>query len=199
MELNEKLQELRKRKGITQEELAQNLFISRTAVSKWESGRGVPNIESLKAIANFFDISLDELLSNEELLTIAEADQKEKHSIFCDLVFGIADICMIMMFFLPLFARNILKLVVAVPLLETTQPYLKITYSSVVIAMALFGLLTLSLQSCKQNSWIKIKRVISLILSLSAVFLFIICRQPYAATFVFLFLIIKVMVLIKHR
>ena len=55
MELSEKLQELRKEKGLTQEELAEALFVSRTAISKWESGRGVPNIESLKAISKFLD------------------------------------------------------------------------------------------------------------------------------------------------
>ena len=66
MELSEKLQELRKEKGLTQEELAEALFVSRTAISKWESGRGVPNIESLKAISKFFSVSIDELLSGEE-------------------------------------------------------------------------------------------------------------------------------------
>ena len=63
MEFNEKLQELRKQKGFTQEELAELLFVSRTAVSKWESGRGYPNIDSLKAISKLFSVTIDELLS----------------------------------------------------------------------------------------------------------------------------------------
>ena len=54
MELGEKLQELRKNMGLTQEELAESLFVSRTAISKWESGRGYPSIDSLKEISKFF-------------------------------------------------------------------------------------------------------------------------------------------------
>ena len=54
MEFHEKLQELRKRKNMTQEELAQALYVSRTAISKWESGKGYPSIDSLKAISTFF-------------------------------------------------------------------------------------------------------------------------------------------------
>ena len=89
MEFNEKLQELRKQKGLTQEELAEMLFVSRTAVSKWESGRGMPNIDSLKAIAKFFSVTVDELLSCEEVLTIAEKDSKEKEQHFYDVLFGL--------------------------------------------------------------------------------------------------------------
>ena len=80
MEFHEKLQVLRKQKGLTQEELAEALFVSRTAISKWESGRGYPNIDSLKAIATFFSVTIDELLSSEEVLTIAENDGKQKEA-----------------------------------------------------------------------------------------------------------------------
>ena len=61
MEFNEKLQQLRKNKGLTQEELAQEIFVSRTAVSKWESGRGYPNIDSLKELAKFFSVTVDDM------------------------------------------------------------------------------------------------------------------------------------------
>ena len=78
MEFHEKLQELRKSKGLTQEELAEALFVSRTAVSKWESGRGYPSIDSLKQIADYFSVTIDELLSGEKLLSIAEKENKVK-------------------------------------------------------------------------------------------------------------------------
>ena len=58
MEFNEKLQELRKNKNLTQEQLAEMLFVSRTAISKWESGRGYPSIDSLKEISNFLQYPL---------------------------------------------------------------------------------------------------------------------------------------------
>ena len=103
MEFNEKLQELRKKKGLTQEELAEILFVSRTAVSKWESGRGYPNIESLKAISAFFGITIDKLLSGAELLSIAEEDNKQKESHIRDIVFGLLDCSILTFFFLPFF------------------------------------------------------------------------------------------------
>ena len=67
MEFNEKLQLLRKQQEMTQEQLAEKLFVSRTAVSKWESGKGYPNIDSLRNLAEVFSVSIDELLSGEEL------------------------------------------------------------------------------------------------------------------------------------
>ena len=72
MEFREKLRFLRKEKGFTQEELAEKLCVSRTAVSKWESGRGLPSIESLRDIASLFSLSIDELISGENIVKIAK-------------------------------------------------------------------------------------------------------------------------------
>ena len=78
MEFGEKLLELRNSKGMTQEELAEALFVSRTAISKWESGRGYPSIDSLKEISKFFSVSIDELLSSEKLVIIVDFGVSEK-------------------------------------------------------------------------------------------------------------------------
>ena len=104
MELHEKLQQLRKEKGWTQEELAEMLYVSRTAISKWESGRGYPSIDSLKAISKLFKVSIDDLLSGEELISIAETEQKEKTQNMRDLVFGVLDCMAAILFILPVFA-----------------------------------------------------------------------------------------------
>lgn len=68
MELSEKLQELRKEKGLTQEELAEALFVSRTAISKWESGETVPNTETLKLLSKAFNVSINTLLGEPQKL-----------------------------------------------------------------------------------------------------------------------------------
>ena len=87
MEFNEKLQNLRKQKGLTQEELAEALYVSRTAISKWESGRGYPSIDSLKEIAKYFSVTIDELLSTDEVLTIAEKYNKQKEMHFRSMLY----------------------------------------------------------------------------------------------------------------
>ena len=103
MELSEKLLTLRKQRGWTQEELAEALFVSRTAISKWESGRGYPSIDSLKAISKLFSVSIDELLSNEELIIVAETDSKEKEHKTNTVIFGLIDCMVGLLIFLPKF------------------------------------------------------------------------------------------------
>ena len=201
MEFNEKLQKLRKQRGITQEELAEKLYVSRTAISKWESGRGYPNIESLKAIAKFFSVTVDELLSTDEVLTIAEEDSRRKEKHFRDLMYGLLDICIALLLFLPFFAEDADGIIQSVSLiaLDGVQLYLKITYLAVVIGTTVMGILTLTLQNCQATAWVKSKTTISLALGAILVLLFMISSQPYAAVFAFVLLVIKALMLIKRQ
>lgn len=200
MEFHEKLQELRKNRGLTQEELAEALYVSRTAISKWESGRGMPSIESLKAISKFFAVTMDDLLSSEELLVIAEDDHKQKEMHIRDLIYGLLDCSMALLFLFPFFGQKVNGAIQEVSLLALTeiQLYLKILYLVIVIGMTAFGILTLVLRSCNGVRWVKYKSKVSLSVNAIGVFLFIISQQPYAAVFFFAFLIIKALMLIKR-
>ncbi len=201
MEFSEKLQKLRKQKNLTQEELADLLFVSRTAISKWESGRGYPSIDSLKTLAAFFEVTIDELLSSKELLTIAEKDAEEKETYLRDLVFGLLDISVAMFLFLPLFGQASTKSIQEVSLLTLTEisPLLRFAYFAIVVISILTGILTLSLQNCRHRLWLNNKAPLSLALSAIGALLFIISKQPYAATFLFVLFIIKIILIIKRQ
>ncbi len=62
MQFNEKIKMLRKNNNLTQEELAEKLNVSRQAITKWESGEGIPDIDNLKEISTLFNITIDELV-----------------------------------------------------------------------------------------------------------------------------------------
>ena len=64
MTFAEKLKSIRKQAGMSQEQLAEKLSVSRQAVTKWETDAGIPDIENIMVISALFDISIDELLSN---------------------------------------------------------------------------------------------------------------------------------------
>ncbi len=72
MALSEKLFTLRKKSGLSQEQLAEHLGVSRQAISKWESGASMPESDKLIAICNYFGVSLDYLMRDRD-----EAEQTE--------------------------------------------------------------------------------------------------------------------------
>ena len=201
MTFGEKLKKLRTDKSLTQDELAEKLYVTRTAISKWESDRGYPNIDSLKQISKFFSVTVDELLSSGELLTIAEEENLQKEKYFRDLVYALLDLSVVMLLFLPFFAQNSNAEIQSVSLIALggVQPYLKIAYFAVTVAMTLMGVLILSLQNCGLSVWVKSKTLISLVLGIISVLLFMISLQPYAGVFAFVLLVIKSAVLIIRR
>lgn len=201
MEFSQKLQELRKQKGLTQEALAQALYVSRTAVSKWESGRGYPNIDSLKAIAKFYEVTVDDLLSGDELLTLAEENTRQTEKNTRNLLYSLFDLSAVFLLFLPFFGQKTDGVIRAVSLLALTEIslYLQIAYYVVVIGMIGWGVLNLVLQNCQNAFWVRHREKFSLAGSAVGVLVFIISSQPYAATFFFLFLIIKALLLMKKQ
>ena len=92
--LSEKVYKLRKNSGLSQEKLAEQLDVSRQAISKWESGTAVPESEKLIAISNFFGVSVDYLLKDEDVDTTKKADSsvEEKSKMIVGLIICIAGI-----------------------------------------------------------------------------------------------------------
>ena len=88
---------MRKNRGLTKEELAQVLYVSRTAISKWESGRGYPSIDSLKEISNYFGVTID------------------------DLLFGMVDLFSFILIVLPLYPKPIDGYIFSVNLFSYTE------------------------------------------------------------------------------
>lgn len=201
MEFNEKLQELRKRKGLTQEQLAESLYVSRTAISKWESGRGYPSIDSLKRVAEFFSVTIDGLLSGDDVLTVTEEKPEPQEKPFRERIFGLLDLSTALLLFLPFFGQASDGNIHGVSLLTLTgsSPYMRTAYFSIVTGMIALGILTFALQNCRKRFWEQNKTQLSFLLNTAGLLLFILGRQPYAAVFLFLSLAIKGIFLSKKQ
>ena len=104
-------------------------------------------------------------------------------------------------FFLPFFGDKADDAVKAVSLLYLTETalYLKVLYLVFVIGIAVYGILTLALQNCHVRFWHCNRDKISLIMSALVILLFIISSQPYAATVLFIFMLVKMSMIIKKR
>lgn len=197
MDFNVKLQQLRNQKGLTQEQLAEKVFVSRVAVAKWESGRGYPNLESLKKLAKVFEVSIDELLSSEELIDLAKVHTEQKFRIFRTLIFGILDFLAMLTLIIPMFANrnsgkieivNLLKLLNQ----EDTPIYIKITFITLIFSSTLFGAIELIFQNIQDKWKQKLELVLSGILSCFCIIIFIVTNQQYPCIFFFTLFVIKV-------
>ena len=78
MSLSENLQRLRKEKGLSQEDVAQKLYVSRQSVSKWENGNAEPGVKDLAALADMFGVTLDELVGRECPQSLAASQKAER-------------------------------------------------------------------------------------------------------------------------
>ena len=195
MEFGEKLQELRKHAGLTQEELAQALYVSRTAVSKWESGRGYPSIDSLKEISGYFSVTIDDLLSGEKLLSIAQRENQANIRNMCEMLLGMTDLFALLLIILPLYPKSVEGYVYAVNLLAYTDAALlnRVAYGAMAATLALLGVF-------KLLPWRQQRAVTraSVALGIAAVLVLAMAGETYAVTVAFLLLLCKGMLLFKR-
>ena len=200
MEFHEKLQELRKSRGLTQEELAEALYVSRTAISKWESGRGYPSIDSLKEISRFFSVSIDELICPQEIVTAAEDDKKASVDRYVSVICHALDVLTAVLFFLPVFGTGG-DVPDSVSLFHLTgiQPWLKIVFAAVTGMITLNGICGVILSRYDQPVWHKHRLVTGMALSVISVSIFIGTRQPYAGIICFSILVIKAYLILKGK
>lgn len=199
MEFHEKLQRLRRDRGITQEELAADIYVSRTAVSKWESGRGYPSIDSLRDISRYFSVTIDELLSSETLLTIAEKDNKVKLQRIYDLLFSAADLCVLLLIVLPLYPKPIDGYVYGVNLMAYTEVSHTaiLVYWIMFITLILIGVVKFLFIKYKQDKDTETISKFSIGLNLLITVFLIISGETYASVLMVIILIIKMMLLLK--
>ena len=193
MEFHEKLQELRKSRGLTQEELAEDLYVSRTAVSKWESGRGYPSIDSLKEISKYFSVTIDDLLSGDKLISIAEKENESNIRNMCELLLGIVDICSILLIVLPLYPNRIGEHIYSVNLFSYMET---ITFHGLIrwgmyLALILLGILKIVLSKLEVKKHGMLVTGISIGVSIVCVMFLALAREAYAIVLSFLLLIFK--------
>ena len=200
MEFHEKLQELRKSRGLTQEELAEALFVSRTAISKWESGRGYPSIDSLKEISRYFSVSIDDLLSGEQLIFIAEKENKSNLNSVCDLLLGFVDLFSLMLIFLPLYPKPVNGYIYSVNLFGYVgnNTFIIKIYWALFISLTITGIVKILMAYFKFEKDKKAVTFISVGLSIIAILFLAMAREPYAITVTFLLLLIKGILLYKQ-
>ena len=200
MEVNEQLQELRKSKGLTQEELAEKLFVSRTAISKWESGRGYPSIDSLKEISRYFSVTIDELICQEEIICAAEEEKQAFAGRTISFISNTLDLLTGLLLFLPVFGNGEAS-PASVSLFGLTgvHSWVRIGFLTVVGLSALNGLCGLILIHFDRPVWNKHRLVTGIALSVLAVAVFIAARQPYAGILCFALLVMKTFGIMKLR
>lgn len=90
MKFNEKLLEIRKKQGLSQEELGMELQVSRQTISKWESGQSYPDFQRLVMLSDYFNMTLDELVKGIDVQDVREKNMTDEKvaSIYMDVESG---------------------------------------------------------------------------------------------------------------
>ena len=198
MDFGEKLKALRTERGLTQEQLAARLYVSRTAVSKWETGGGSPNLDSLQAVARLFDVSVDDLLSTDDLIVLARDERRSTARSSGMLSFGLLDVLAVVFAFIPLYGVDDGSFVRMANLADYGAS-VDFGASFAVMAAAVgslmfVGAVEIVLAAAGSRRAARIVALVGFAVQALAVVLFASTMQPYATTLMFVLLLAKVVV-----
>jgi len=194
MELSKKIKQIRNDNKLTQEQFAEKMLVSRTAVSKWENGTCYPSIDSLKYMSQTFNVSLDKLLSSEEILEIAKTENQSNISKYNSLLFCLLDVVRIIFVFLPLYSYKTNDFIYSVSLFNSNDlgSTLKIVFLLIYIIFLILGIIEL-IFNYKGNN--RLLNKISLFLDVISIFVLLFTKQPYVIALMFVIFIIKTIML----
>ena len=201
MEFHEKLIELRKKKEMTQEQVAAALFVSRTAVSKWESGKGYPNIDSLKSVSRLYEVTIDDLLSGEELMILATRENQSNLLRMRRMIFASLDIMAVLLIFLPLYGQPLGGHVITVSLLALTDitPVMQAVYYGGILGLGFLGVIQAVLFAMHIDRALEGMKIASVLASVIVIMFFIMTRQPYVTAMLFMLFLMKILLLLPAK
>ena len=200
---------------MTQEELAEALFVSRTAISKWEQGRGYPSLDSLKEISKFFSVSIDDLICSEEIISAAADEKKECMDKYISLICNTIDIFLVLLLLLPVFGNGT-DSPGSVSLFAITgiSAWIKIVFAALIGVAVLNGICGViishfekpvcALACSRMIQWIILSLnrhwlMIGMALSVADAAVFILTRQPYAGIICLAILVGKGLLIVKGK
>lgn len=198
MDFGEKLKALRTERGLTQEQLAARLYVSRTAVSKWETGGGSPNLDSLQAVARLFDVSVDDLLSTDDLIVLARDERRSTARSSGMLSFGLLDVLAVVFAFIPLYGVDDGSFVRMANLADYGASVdfgaSFAVMAAAVVSLMFVGAVEIVLAAAGSRRAARIVALVGFAVQALAVVLFASTLQPYATTLMFVLLLAKVVV-----
>ncbi|TNU88789.1 helix-turn-helix domain-containing protein [Eggerthella lenta] len=198
MDFGEKLKALRTERGLTQEQLAARLYVSRTAVSKWETGGGSPNLDSLQAVARLFDVSVDDLLSADDLIVFARDERRSTARSSGMLSFGLLDVLAVVFAFIPLYGVDDGSFVRMANLADYGASVdfgaSFAVMAAAVVSLMFVGAVEIVLAAAGSHRAARIVALVGFAVQALAVVLFASTMQPYATTLMFALLLAKVVV-----
>lgn len=198
MDFGEKLKALRTERGLTQEQLAAKLYVSRTAVSKWETGGGSPNLDSLQVVARLFDVSVDDLLSTDDLIVLARDERRSTARSSGMLSFGLLDVLAVVFAFIPLYGVDDGSLVRMANLADYGASVdfgaSFAVMAAAVVSLMFVGAVEILLAAAGSRRAARIVALVGFAVQALAVVLFASTMQPYATTLMFALLLAKVVV-----